>query len=82
MPLIAVLLAVIMGISELAVNKGRIKKEKEQLNYAIVCWGITIGIIMLATMLATASGLLCRIKYLKNPKVHYWKQHRHYSGWR
>mgnify|MGYP000889345916 FL=1 len=61
MPLIAVLLAVIIGISELAVNKRKNKKKKKNnltMQFVYFLGGITISIIMLATMLATSQRIV------------------------
>lgn len=60
MPIIAVVLATIVGISELASEKKRKKKKKSRLELQLVYFfgGLTITVIMAATMLAASQRIV------------------------
>lgn len=59
-PIIAVVLAMIVGVSELTNNKSKRKKKKNGLELQLIYFfgGLTITVIMGATMLATSQRIL------------------------
>jgi len=71
MPVIAVLLAVIIAISELTVNKRKHKTQKKNnltMHLLYFLGGITMSIIMLTTMLATSQRIVIPYEVSENSK--------------
>lgn len=68
MPLIAVILAGIIGVSELTDNKKKKKKKKNNLDMQLLYFfsGLTISIVMAATMLTTSQRIVLPYEVSEN----------------